>query len=417
MEGLREGVPQSGRYLFRILAESKFRQADMNPKKFPGVSRHDPAQPHRLALTVGSLVGIDPSDRALVSKAFAGDSLDGDLANVSSGGKVLATWDVPDDVPTWLEGEVWLEAGQFPRFSFQNGPSDSGYTIHTFISQNKYSLLDKDQLAAYEASKISVHSGQLVHFETPRIRLYRVDVTGPIEEIWPPASHRAIFGAKPYESAAAGDVLRAFAERAWRRPVIPADVEPLLAIVRQAEKTAVATGVPPQEAERAAIKRGIQAVLCDPAFLYREERGGVLDGYEIASRLSYFLWSSMPDETLLSRAAAGDLVRKEWGGEFDENVRLGKRAVREFGLETSVEKLEAALGSADLVKLTAKLGRGLKEDSFAGGSVPAAGLTKEGAKEELALLQKDKAFATRYLAGEAEAVRKFTRLHEVAFAE
>jgi hypothetical protein len=97
-------------------------------------------------------------------------------------------------------------------------------------------------------------------------------------------------------------------------------------------------------------------------------------------------------------------------------VRLGKRAVREFGLEGSVEKLEAALGSGDLLKLTAKLGRGLKEDSFAGGSVPVAGLTKEGAKEELALLQRDKAFATRYLAGEADAVRKFTRLHEIAFA-
>ena len=79
-------------------------------------------------------------------------------------------------------------------------------------------------------------------------------------------------------------------------------------------------------------------------------------------------------------------------------------------------KTEAALGSADLLKFTAKLGRGLKEDSFAGGSVPAAGVTKEGAREELALLQKDKAFAARYLAGEADAVRKFTRLNEVAFA-
>ncbi len=49
-----------------------------------------------------------------------------------------------------------------------------------------------------------------------------------------------------------------------------------------------------------------------------------------------------------------------------------------------------ALGSADLLKLTAKLGRGLKEESFAGTAVPAAGLTKEWAKEELALLQKDK---------------------------
>ncbi len=124
------------------------------------------------------------------------------------------------------------------------------------------------------------------------------------------------------------------------------------------------------------------------------------------------------DEAASQRVQQLAAVRKEWGVEFDENVRLGKRAVREFGLEGSVEKLEAALGSGDLLKLTAKLGRGLREDSFAGGSsVPAAGLTKEGAKEELALLQRDKAFATRYLAGEAEAVRKFTRLHEVAFAE
>ena len=122
------------------------------------------------------------------------------------------------------------------------------------------------------------------------------------------------------------------------------------------------------------------------------------------------------DEAVSQRAQQLAAVRKEWGGEFDENVRLGKRAVREFGLEGSVEKLEAALGSGDLLKLTAKLGRGLKEDSFAGGSVPAVGLTKEGAKEELALLQRDKAFAARYLAGEADAVRKFTRLHEVAFA-
>jgi hypothetical protein len=51
-----------------------------------------------------------------------------------------------------------------------------------------------------------------------------------------------------------------------------------------------------------------------------------------------------------------------------------------------------------------------------GGSFPAPGLTKEGAKEALSLVQKDKAFAARCLAGEADAVRKFTRLHGVAFA-
>jgi len=156
LEGLRDGMPQSGRYSFRILTESKFRQADMNPKKmFHGSAGHDPAQPHRLALTVSSLVGINPSDRDLVRKAFAGESIDGNIAKVSAGAQVLATWDVPDDVPTWLECSVWLGAGQFPRLSFQNGPTDSNYRIHNFVQDNKYTLLDKDQLAAYEASTLS----------------------------------------------------------------------------------------------------------------------------------------------------------------------------------------------------------------------------------------------------------------------
>jgi hypothetical protein len=311
LEGLRDGVPQSGRYSIRILAEAKFRQADMNPKKMvAGTEHHDPAQPHRLTLSVGSLVGIDPRDREILQNAFRGN-FGSNLGNVSENAEVLATWDVPDDVPTWLECSVWLEVGQFPRLSFPNGHADAGYRIHNFTEVNKYTLLDKDQLAAYEASTLSGHSIRLVHFETPRIRIYRVEVTGPIEEEWPPASHRAIFGDKPYESAAAGDVLRAFAERAWRRPVTAADVDPLVAIVRQREKAAVDAGLPPAEAAHTAIKRGIQAVLCDPGFLYRQERGDALDDYEIASRLSYFLWSSMPDEKLLARAASGDLASPE----------------------------------------------------------------------------------------------------------
>ncbi len=312
LEGLRQGMPRAGRYVFRILAESKFREADMNPKKMPfGETGHDPSQPHRLALTVGSLAGIDPNDRELVRKAFIGDNFSGKLANVSEGGRVLAAWDVPDDVPTWLECSVWLEPGQFPQLSFQNGPSPSNYRIHNFVNENKYTLLDKDQLAAYEASTLSGNSNQLVHFETPRIRIHRVEIHGPDEELWPPASHRAIFGDKPYEPGAASEVLRTFAERAWRRPVTAAEVAPLLAIVRQAEKAATDAGAPPRQAAQTAIQRGIQGVLCDRAFLYREERADVLDGYEIASRLSYFLWSSLPDDALRARAATGDLARPE----------------------------------------------------------------------------------------------------------
>ena len=52
-------------------------------------------------------------------------------------------------------------------------------------------------------------------------------------------------------------------------------------------------------------------VLCSPEFLYREEKADALDGYEIASRLSYFLWASMPDEELLKLAATGELQQPE----------------------------------------------------------------------------------------------------------
>lgn len=308
LEDLREGVPIAGWYSIRILAEAKFRYADMDPKKmFGGGALIDPSQPHRLAMTLGSLVGIDPANKDAVKEALIGAF--GEV--VTQGGRAVATWDVPDDVPTWLQCRVWLEAGQFPRLSFPNGPTDSNNRITRFVKENKYTLLDKKQLAAYEDANLGGDWGHLIFFETPRIRLHQVEVRGPLNDHWPPASHRAIFGDASYKSAAAGDVLRAFAARAWRRPVTAAEVEPILKLVRAAEKAAADGGTPPEQAAQAAIAQGVRAVLCAPEFLFREERSDRLDGYELASRLSYFLWSSLPDENLLAHAAAGDLARPE----------------------------------------------------------------------------------------------------------
>jgi hypothetical protein len=122
------------------------------------------------------------------------------------------------------------------------------------------------------------------------------------------------------------------------------------------------------------------------------------------------------DESEAQRVQQLAAVRKEWGGEFDENLRLGKRAVREFGLESSVEKLEAALGSGELLKLTAKLGRGLKEDAFAGQTAGRSfGKSKEEAAEEIGALSQDKAFVQRYLSKDVQAVKQFTELHRIAF--
>ncbi len=330
LEDLRDGVPVAGWYSIRVLAEAKFRYADMDTKKmFGGTALIDPNQPHRLAMTLSTLVGVDPANKDAVRDALIGSY--GDVA--STDGRAIAIWDVPDDVPTWLECCVWLEAGQFPQFSFLNGPTNSNYRIQTFVKENKYTMLDKKQLAAYEEADLGGDWGHLIFFETPRIRLHQAEVKGPLNEQWPPPSHRAIFGDAPYASAKAGEVLRTFAERAWRRPVNLSDVEPIVKLVRGAEKAATDAGTPQQQAAQAAITQGVKAVLCAPEFLYREERAAQLAGHEIASRLSYFLWSSLPDQKLMNRATADDLLRPEMRRKEAERMLADARAdtfVREF---------------------------------------------------------------------------------------
>ena len=296
VDDLREGVPVSGWYLIRIRAEGKFRYADMDLKKFRFPPLSDPANPLRLSLFSGSLLGMDPSNKDSIRTAARGQQ---------AGERELATWDLPDDGPAWLECRVWLDRGHFPKMVFPNGPTGSNNRILSYVTDNKYTLLGKEQLEEYER-EVTPAAGDGLHlffFETPRIRLYNIQVEGPLNEFWPPASHVAVFGERGYEAGDAPAILRAFAEKAWRRPVSSAEVESFVQLVKEAE----AQG----QSRETSIQKGLKAVLCSPQFLYREETPSALKGHEIAARLSYFLWSSMPDEALLKRAAAGELARPE----------------------------------------------------------------------------------------------------------
>jgi hypothetical protein len=112
------------------------------------------------------------------------------------------------------------------------------------------------------------------------------------------------------EAQVARELLSSFAARAYRRPVAPAEVERLGRLV----DGALAEKAPFTEAMGVAV----QAVLCSPNFLFRWELdpdalkpGTVrnLNDYEVASRLSYFLWSSMPDDRLFDLAGKGELLK------------------------------------------------------------------------------------------------------------
>lgn len=110
--------------------------------------------------------------------------------------------------------------------------------------------------------------------------------------------------------ACARQFVRAFGRRAWRRPLSDAEAERLTALF----------AVAAESGDEGAFARGarmvIEALLQSPYFLYRIEIGepvpdrpGLrkLDGFEIASRLSYLIWGSMPDDALLTAADAGEL--------------------------------------------------------------------------------------------------------------
>jgi mono/diheme cytochrome c family protein len=148
---------------------------------------------------------------------------------------------------------------------------------------------------------------------TPNDRNLIVDsleVQGPLEWQGPyPVSHARIMISRPTPQTrdeAARKILTVFARRAYRRPVTKEEVDRLVRYVHLAQEQG--------ESFERGIQLGVQAALCSPNFLFRVEvdpKDGQprhpVSQYEMASRLSYFLWSSMPDEELFSLAAKGKL--------------------------------------------------------------------------------------------------------------
>jgi hypothetical protein len=88
--------------------------------------------------------------------------------------------------------------------------------------------------------------------------------------------------------------------------------------------------------------------------------------------------------------------------------------VKEYALSEHAPKIESARGTANWLKLTAQLGRGLGEHAFATGGAPQFGMTKEEAVEQFAALTRDRDFIKRYLSGEHEATVKMKMLHATA---
>ena len=168
------------------------------------------------------------------------------------------------------------------------------------------------EVLPYGLPSDAVHKAGAAGYEGPGLAVHWLEVEGPLHDTWPPASHRRIFGDLPQAKvprpgnnnhlevvskdpdADARRILRNFARRTFRRPVREEDIELYAALVKAklAEKYSF----------EQAVRVALTAVMVSPDFLFLREQPGKLDDFALASRLSYFLWSTMPDDELLALA-------------------------------------------------------------------------------------------------------------------
>ena len=265
----KRGVPADGEYLIRFSAKAVRRKSRYEDSDL----RYDSEEPMRLSISIDS--------RELGATAH----------------RIIGEYDIPDDELIEIEHRVWLEKGFTFHLHWANGPNGSFKRILRKVLP-KY---NKDALyPARNPPEMYVGSG-------PELHVRSFEIQGPFFDQWPMPGFARYFPDPPanpnpdYLDAS----LTRLANQAFRRPVSAAELKPYLDLARKY--------LSENKDFWAAAHYGVRAILTSPRFLYLTESDPgkgpeALDAYELASRLSYFLWSSMPDEQLRKAASSGKIL-------------------------------------------------------------------------------------------------------------
>ncbi len=243
--------------------------------------------------------------------------LTGDGRGGQHPGYVLGYFDAPATGPLQHAVHVWLNSNEILGFN----------TASLAPAANYY----KKQRA--------------MEFTGPGIVVDWLEIEGPLHAVWPPDSHRVIFGDLPLTEfhseqtpnvrapsrfrprqlgagrnrpdpepglwtvssdatlADAERLLSGLLPRLFRRPVTEA--------VRQGYLKIVADRLQAGDCFESAMRVACRTALCAPDFLYHVEPAAEVDAWALACRLSYFLWNSLPDEHLAALAASGTLLQPD----------------------------------------------------------------------------------------------------------
>ncbi|HEX7898003.1 MAG TPA: DUF1592 domain-containing protein [Planctomycetota bacterium] len=276
-----------------------------------------------LAAAVQTPEGLKPRTRRIEAesmKVSTGGQVDGDVLCMYANGEMAETADVarPGTYLVKVRAAGDQAGGEPPKISLRVDGKEAKVVEVSVPRRDPKVYEEKIALAAGKRRISAAFVNDFYNAEAPKARdrdrnLYVdwIELTGPVDGAAPepPVSHKRIFLSTSKEKrAAAAENLTAFAEKAYRRPLREGELEKLLKLYDLAE----AQG----ESFEASMRVPLLAALVSPHFLYRVEKDvegdpkGVhrVGAFELASRLSYFLWSTMPDEALFAAARSGALL-------------------------------------------------------------------------------------------------------------
>ncbi|MDA7893690.1 DUF1592 domain-containing protein [bacterium] len=265
----RKGVPADGEYVIRFSAQavrrvSRYKDEDL---------RYNSSEPMRLSVSIDSQ----------------------ELGGTAH--RIIAEYVIPDDEVIEIEHRFWLEKGFTFHVHWANGPNGSFKRILRKVLP-KY---NKDALYPIRnPPEMYLGSG-------PELHVQGIEIEGPFYDSWPQPGFAKFFPSPPNNpnSEYLDASLLRLANAAYRRPVSVQEASPYLELARQHFNE--------QGDFWAAAKLGTRAILTSPNFLYLAEIQSAsmptkrVSDHELATRLSYFLWSSMPDRELRSLADRGAL--------------------------------------------------------------------------------------------------------------
>ena len=215
--------------------------------------------------------------------------------------------EAPEDRPVTIEFRAHLPAGhhQIHLNNAVPGPNPEARRSRASGTPNVFTSL---QARVPWQMKFTDDDGKPI---LPFLLIDYIEWDGPIVNSWPTATHQQIFfgGENATKDLAyAREIISRFATQAFRRLVTVEELDRLVKLVEKAQQLG--------DNFENSVKTALSAVLCSKSFLYIEEGKATapsptLTDWELASRLSYFLWSSMPDERLLGLARTGQLHERE----------------------------------------------------------------------------------------------------------